>query len=66
MKLYGLAGMVCRSCTIYIVFFAIAFFIIIHCVNPLYLIIAKADGYIKESNGNKCLVFALQIKRKKY
>ena len=28
-----------------------------HSVNPLYLIIGKPDGYIKESNGNKYLVF---------
>ena len=26
-------------------------------INPLYLIIGKAKGYIKESNGNKNLVF---------
>ena len=26
-------------------------------INPLYLIIAKADGYMKESNWNKYLVF---------
>ena len=26
-------------------------------VNPLYLIIGEADGYIKENNGNKYLVF---------
>ena len=26
-------------------------------VNPLYLIIDKADGYIEEKNGNKYLVF---------
>ena len=30
----------------------------INSVNPLHLIIDKADGYIKESNGNKCLIFA--------
>ena len=29
----------------------------IYSVNPLYLIIGKADGYIKENNGNKYLVF---------
>ena len=29
----------------------------INSVNPLYLIIGKADGYIEESNGNKDLVF---------
>ena len=26
----------------------------INSVNPLYLIIDKADGYLEESNGNKC------------
>ena len=36
----------------------------IHGVNPLYLIIDKAYGYIKESNGNKCLVFASTDKSK--
>ena len=25
--------------------------------NPLYLIIGKADGYIKENNGKKYLIF---------
>ena len=30
----------------------------IYGVNPLYLIIGKADGYIEESNKNKYLVFA--------
>ena len=30
----------------------------IYSVNPLYFIIAKADGLIEESNGNKYLVFA--------
>ena len=29
----------------------------INSVNPLYLIIGKADGYIEENNGNKYLVF---------
>ena len=28
----------------------------IHSLNPFYLIINKADGYIKESNGNKYLI----------
>ena len=28
-----------------------------HSVNPLNLIVGKTDGYIKESNGNKYLVF---------
>ena len=36
----------------------------IHGVNPLYLIIGKADGYIEKSNGNKCLVFASIDKNK--
>ena len=38
----------------------------IHSVNPLYFIIDKVDGYIKESNANKYLCLFLQIKRKKY
>ena len=38
----------------------------INSVNPLYLIVGKVDGYIEERNGNKCLIFALQIKTKKY
>ena len=29
----------------------------INSVNPLYLIIGKVDGYIKENNGKKYLVF---------
>ena len=29
----------------------------IHSVNPLYLLINHASGYIKEKNGNKYLVF---------
>ena len=29
----------------------------INSVNPLYLIIGKSDGYIKENNGSKYLVF---------
>ena len=36
----------------------------IHSVNPLYLIICKADGYINKRNGNKCLVFASTDKNK--
>ena len=36
----------------------------IHSVNLLYLTIDKVIGYIKESNGNKCLL--LMIKTKKY
>ena len=30
----------------------------IHSVNPLYLIIGEADGYIEEKNGNEYLIFA--------
>ena len=30
----------------------------IYSVNPLYLIVGKADGYVEESNGVKYLVFA--------
>ena len=33
-------------------------------MNPLYLIINKADGSIEEKNGNKCLVFASTDKSK--
>ena len=29
----------------------------IHSVNPLYLLINDASGYIEEKNGNKYLVF---------
>ena len=29
----------------------------IHSVNPLYLIINKANGYIEEKNGSKYLIF---------
>ena len=36
----------------------------IHSVNPLYLIIGKADGYTEESNGNKYLAFASTDKNK--
>ena len=36
----------------------------IRSVNPLYLIIGEADGYIEESNGNKYLVFASTDKKK--
>ena len=34
-------------------------------VNPLYLIIGKVDGYIKEKNGNKYLTLASKDKNKK-
>ena len=36
----------------------------INSVNPLYLIIGKADRYIKEVNGNKYLIFASRDKSK--
>ena len=36
----------------------------INSVNPLYLIIAKVDGYIEENNGNKNLTFASTDKNK--
>ena len=36
----------------------------INSVNPLYLIVGKADGYIEEKNGNKYLVFASTDKNK--
>ena len=29
----------------------------IYCVNPLYLLVNHASGYIKENNGNKYLIF---------
>ena len=32
-------------------------FVKIKSVNPLYLIISEVDGYIKEENGNKYLIF---------
>ena len=38
---------------------------IISSVNSLYLIIGKADGYIKENNGNKYLVLASTDDNKK-
>ena len=34
-----------------------SYYVKINTVNPLYLIIGEADGYIKEKNGNKYLVF---------
>ena len=37
----------------------------INSVNQLYLIIGKADGYIKENNGNKCLIFIFEDANKK-
>ena len=36
----------------------------IYSVNPLYLIIGEADGYIDEKNGNKYLIFASIDKNK--
>ena len=37
----------------------------INSVNPLYLIIGEADGYIEEKKGNKYLTFASTNKNKK-
>ena len=37
----------------------------INSVNPLYLIIGKADGYIEEKNGNKYLNLVSIDKNKK-
>ena len=36
----------------------------INSVNPLYIIIGKADGYTEEKNGNKYLIFASTDKNK--
>ena len=36
----------------------------IYSVNPLYLIIGEADGYIEENNGNKYLTFVFTDKNK--
>ena len=36
-------------------------YININIVNPLYLIIGKADGYIEENNENKYLIFFFQL-----
>ena len=36
----------------------------IYCVNPLYLIIDKVDGYIEESNENKYLTVVFNDKNK--
>ena len=33
----------------------------IYSVNPLYLIIGKVDGHIKENNGNKYLAFGSTV-----
>ena len=37
----------------------------IHSLNPLYLIIGEADGYIEQKNGNKYLIFYSTDKNKK-
>ena len=37
----------------------------IHSVNPLYLIINKAGGYIEKNDGNKYFIFASTNKNKK-
>ena len=37
----------------------------INCVNQLYLMIGKVDGYIEENNGNNYLTFASTYKNKK-
>ena len=37
----------------------------INSVNPLYLIIGKADEYVEENNENKCLVFTSRDSNKK-
>ena len=37
----------------------------IYCVNPLYLIIARANGYIEEKGVNKYLIFHSTDKNKK-
>ena len=34
-----------------------SYYVKINSVNPLYLIISEADGYVKEKNGSKYLVF---------
>ena len=34
-----------------------SYYVKINSVNPLYLIISEADGYIKQKNGSKYLVF---------
>ena len=36
----------------------------INSVNPSYIVIGKADGYIEENNGNKYLIFAATDKNK--
>ena len=38
----------------------------IESVSPLYLIISEVNGYIKENNGNKYLIFTSVDTKKKY
>ena len=38
----------------------------IHSVNPLHIVVGKADGYFEEKNGSKYLVFVSTDKTKKY
>ena len=38
----------------------------IYSVNPLYLIINHASGYIEEKNGNKCLIFNDSVMKTKH
>ena len=40
------------------------YYVKINSVNPLYLIISEVDGYIKEKNGNKYLIFNSADKNK--
>ena len=37
----------------------------IHSVNPLYLLINQASGYIEERNGNKYLIFDDSVNKNK-
>ena len=41
-----------------------SYYVKINSVNPLYLIISEVDGYIKEKNGNKYLIFNSADKNK--
>ena len=50
----------------YIIIKSISEYESINSVNPLYLIIGEADGYIEENNGNKHLTFASTDKNKKF
>ena len=38
-----------------------SYYVKINSVNPLYLIISEADGYIKEKNGSKFLIQRMKI-----